>query len=497
MKDKNRSALRSFFTDNIWYKIAAFMIAVIVWALLSNTEDPVTSKDLYIPVTYLYEEKLLNTEKLCVISSPSTVRITVQARNSNLTRVKADLFSCTADLMSHSGGDLTSQLVHVEVKQNSGYDIVLDWNYYKSDPTVAVSMDEYIEKSFYVNLGITGTLPEGLFLGSTRDFEPGTVTVSGPKSKFGNIASVQATLDLSEIADIGSGFFEKELDLKMYDSNDNVISNSDQVLKLSSETAVLYSVLIRERTLAVRTEGTAGTPADAHRITSVKVEPEILEVNGLDQNFENADEILIPAGVIDVSGISGTTTYRVDVNPYLPEGVTPVGDGIVTVTVDVEAMETASFTFAAGDITLISHERGYDYTVSASSSVTLRVRGYREDLEGISKESFQAVADLTGLTDGRNRVRVEIIQIAGLRYENADSLFVNITKTAHVTEPSETDSSVTETEEVSSSSSEEEASSTVEDTPPESESSSEESDTGSSEDESTENPSSSSEEGGN
>jgi len=54
MKSKITSVLHDFFTQNIGYKVAALLIGIVVWALLSNTEDPIKSKDLYVPVTYLY-----------------------------------------------------------------------------------------------------------------------------------------------------------------------------------------------------------------------------------------------------------------------------------------------------------------------------------------------------------------------------------------------------------------------------------------------------------
>ena len=127
---KNR--IKRLFTQNIGWKIVAVLAGILTWALLSNTQDPTVSKTLNIPIQYLNEDKLLANEKLVKISGPDTVTIITSFRQSQYRKVNESLFTCTADLVDHSGGDLSSQRVHVNVEQIGGSNIILDWNYLRN-----------------------------------------------------------------------------------------------------------------------------------------------------------------------------------------------------------------------------------------------------------------------------------------------------------------------------------------------------------------------------
>ena len=88
---KNR--IKRFFTTNIGWKIAAVFIGIIIWAVLSNTQDPLVSKDVYVPITYLNEDKLLANEKLCVLNKPETAHIVARVHTSQQSKVNASFFT--------------------------------------------------------------------------------------------------------------------------------------------------------------------------------------------------------------------------------------------------------------------------------------------------------------------------------------------------------------------------------------------------------------------
>ncbi|MBQ1378362.1 MAG: hypothetical protein IIY77_10360 [Lachnospiraceae bacterium] len=449
-KTKTSSSKKGFWkllTNNLIIKIAGVAAGILFWVFLSNANDPVISKSLPIPINYEYSEKLLLDEKLIVTNQPSTVNISVSYHQSKAGKISASMFTCTADLISHSGGDLKSQRVYITVNQVSGTNDIVDWSYPRNDPTIMVSMDEYISKTFKVESLSENDLSDGMVLDNSITFTPSEVTVSGPKTQFASVASVKAKVNLQELSMEGGGNISKRVNIALYDSNESEIHNDSLVTGVDSVT--LSAVIKRLGTVSVKLEGTTGEPASGYRYLSSVISPDTVTVSGLKSSLADLSEIRIPASVIDITGITGTTIYNVDITPYLPAGVElSSGNGSVSVTVDVEALDTKVIQIPSSDIRLENTRTGYHYSLS-ETTLLLRVRGFKEDLEVLNIASLEPTIDVSSLNAGKTRVQVMIKEIPGYTYENGESLFTYI----DVEKPEE---STSETQEPVHSSSEEE-----------------------------------------
>ena len=440
-----KNKLKDLFTRNILLKIGSLFIGLFIWALLSNTQDPITTKTVSVPVTYLNEEKLLVSEKLVKLSGPDTINIVVSVRTSKQKNVKPELFSCTADLIDHNGGDYAAQRVHVNVTQVGGNDVILDWNYARNDPNITVSMDEYIEKTFTIRYLAKDALAEGLMLEGANSirFDPETVTVSGPRSKFGNVSSVKVVLDLKKLSEGGGGVVSEILNLNLYDANDNVIPNSDGMLKLSDDTVNMTAAVSRMRTVKVIVGGTTGVPAEGNRYVSSSVNPETISVYGLKSNIADFSEVTIPAEDVNIEGIAAERDYLLDITKYLPEGVNLADeDGTVTVHVVVEPLTTERKQISTGLISVNGQSEEYLYSIR-DNSISVAVKGFREDLDMLDPAQLAPYIDVTGLAPGIHRVPVHITPVAGYYFDNAEGLSVSISVTEN---PAYTSSEETEEE---------------------------------------------------
>ena len=442
-----KNKVKAFFTRNIGLKIGSLFLGILIWAVLSNTYDPITTKDLKIPVTYLNEDRLVSEESLFVLSAPETVQITVSVRTSKKAKATADLFTCTADLLDHNGGDNASQRVHVSVSQVSGSDIVLDWNYSKNDPNITVEMDDYIRKNFAVQLLAENSLTEGLILENSISFDPAIVTVSGPSSKFSSLSSVKAVVNLDELSEGGGGYFVKEIDLQLYDANDNPLNNTDGMLVLDHTYTTMQATVSRIQTVSVIVSGTVGTPQYGYRYVSSSAEPSVISVQGLKSTVADLTELDIPAEYIDISGISADTTYQVDITPLLPDGVSLAeGDGIITVSIFVEQLQSSTFSVPVSDIRISGKKSSLEYDIS-ESAVTVTVKGFKEDLELLTADSLVLSADFSNYKEmGTYQVPVKIQEISGYTIVNPG----DVTLTLKVTEiPASSDEEGSDTEEES------------------------------------------------
>ncbi len=423
---KNR--IKRLFTQNIGWKIVAVLAGILTWALLSNTQDPTVSKTLNIPIQYLNEDKLLQNEKLVKISGPDTVTIITSFRQSQYRKVNESLFTCTADLVDHSGGDLSSQRVHVNVEQIGGSNIILDWNYLRNNPNITVNMDEYISKEFQVQLLPDGSLPDVMLWQNPPVFTPSSITVSGPKSKFGNLNSVKASVSMAELAAEGGGNIVKnDVPVSLYDSNGEVIRNTDGALTMSQTTVSLSATIARIQSITLNVEGYIGTPDLGFRVINVTPSVQAIDVKGLKGNLSELNQIVIPKEMINVDGISETTDYRIELADLLPEGVTTYeGNGTVTVTVEVEAFESRTFNLDTARINVRNKNSMYVYTITGRE-LPIKVRGFAEDLDLLNINSdIEAFIDVSGLGEGTHTVPVTITQPTGYYFDNADALSVSL-----------------------------------------------------------------------
>ena len=451
MKDNvtpsEKKGFMTLLTNNTVLKIVALLAGILIWAMLSNANDPIVSRPVPVPIIYQFEDKLLKEEELKVISAPSTISITVSYHQSDASKISASMFTCTADLMNHSGGDLSSQRVYISVTQVSGRNYVTDWSYPKNDPSVVVSMDNYITKTFTIQPMLENDLPEGLLLDPSVSFEPSTITVSGPLSQFSSLASVRARVDLQELSQEGGGNITKEITLALYDANDRVIVNENLIM--SQDKTVLSAVVKRITTASIRLEGVTGEPAYGIRYLSSSIIPDKVTVLGLKSTLADLSDITIPADAIDISGITENTSFLLDIRNYMPDGVEFAGDDpSIEVMIYVEKLETKVIQIPSTDIHIKNQKENCTYELS-SSTLLLRVKGFDEDLEVLNVASLEPSIDVAGLSGGRYRVKVDFVELAGYTLENGDSLFtyVDVIEETEATTPEETTEPTTSSEE--------------------------------------------------
>ncbi len=438
---------KNFFTRNIFWKIVSLILGVVIWGILSNQQDPIQTKTLYIPVNYKNADVLKTQDGLVVLSAPDTVAISVSVRQSRKDDAVAELFTCTADLVDHTGGDLSSQRVHVNVSPISNLNFIQDWNYVRNDPNVIVSMDEFTTKTFDVALKPEDSLTEGLILQDSVIFSPATVTVSGPKSRFGNLFAVKATVNLKELSEGGGGIITKGVNVALYDANDRQITNNG-ALTLDHPTVIMSATVVRLQTTQVKLAGVSGTPKSGYRFVRSSISPDTISVQGLKSSVADLTEVFIPADAINIDGISEDEEYEVSILPYLPEGVTLAsGDPMIRIKVYVEALISRTYNVPVSEIELTGMDSDrYEYEITERQFAVV-VRGFQEDLDVFNASSLAPSADLSDVTPGRNRVQVTVYQSHGYQFDNADRIFITVNVTEKETEPPETEPSETGSDE--------------------------------------------------
>ncbi len=417
---------------DIGYLIVSLLLGFIMWAFLSNGQDPIVTRTVNVPVTFLHESELLKQESRVMLTDNATVSIEVSTRKSRSASVSSDMFECTADIMTHQGALLSEQLVHVSVNQKDNSGIILNWEFEKGDPYVTVALDDYITKTFPVLVMTENTISGGLKLQGDITFSPDTVDLSGPSSAFGNIASVYAVVDLSQLT---GGELSNEIPLTIFDANGKEIK-TPAAITMDHSTSTMHALVLNQQAVKVLCDGTVGTPAEGYRLESITVDPDYISVKGLKDVVSSFTEIVIPSNLINISGVEGSQQYTIDISSYIPEGVTIVsGSKEVTVSVVMEKWVQRTIEIPIEEISIENPNELYSYEIFAS--LKIKVRGFEDVLDALSTASFKAYIDVENLEPGnQNQALVHLSNISGVTVDNPESLFVRVLITEQ--EPSET-----------------------------------------------------------
>ncbi len=390
---KNKS--QKYFLTNIPLRLLGIVLAILLWLVLSNTQDPVITSSVTVPITY--DESGLAEQNMVAITKPTSITIPVKLHRSRLRYLSSDDFTVTADL-TEVIGDIKeapdTSKVSIEITKTSSANYIQSWEYPQSQGYIRVVLDTLKSATYLVQFNITKELPEGYQVG-TLSSDPSRVTVSGPTSAFSNLASVKANVDLSTITDSSS----VTASLALYDGNNRVLTGSG--LTISQESVEVTVGLNQTKEISISIAGSSGTPADGYVVSKVDYTPKLLTISGSKTALANISTISIPSEELDITGASQNQTFEIAIDPYLPEGITVSEgqSGTIFVTIELEQLQTESFQIDVEQFQLINTKDEYEYEI-IDPTLTVTLQALQADLDILDPETLQGTIDVGGLGAG-------------------------------------------------------------------------------------------------
>jgi YbbR domain-containing protein len=260
------------------------------------------------------------------------------------------------------------------------------------------------------------TVPDGITTGPAQ-LDPETVTLSGASSRVNSVTRVVARVAI----DASALNVDRDVDLTAVDANQNQVP-SIQIDPPSVHVRMAVAQTLANRTLPVVPQLT-GVPAAGYQITSVTVDPLVVDVNG--EAAVLAQLQGAPTAPVDITG--RTTDLEAEVSLALPPGASVSGSDKVRVMLTI-AQETGTQSYGIG-VSLAGEQPGYTYTV-APDSVNVTLGGPRLALSSLDPTLLVATADVTGLLPGTRAVGLTFQAPEGLNVASLDPTEVTVTITA-------------------------------------------------------------------
>ena len=412
MKDK--------WKNNLGLKILAVLFAIFLWWIVVNIDDPIDAKTFAVDVAITNPEVITNAGKSYqIVGNTKNVSVTVKARRKVLDEIKKSYIVATADLREMQD---TSVPIRISITGFEG-----EYESVSANPqNIQVSVENTQKKTFPITTVASGTPRDGYVVGSMTA-SPKTVDISGPESLIAKISKVVAKVDVSELA----ADTTIQVKLVYYDAADNVI---DQTLLTSNCDNIGVSVSVdvwKTKELSLNFDTTGIEPAAGYVFTGIEVEPQVVEVAGNPELLRELSELTIDKTALEKSEITTSEEVIVDINEYLPQGISLVDTDAANVVVRIilEKAGTKSLRLPTGSITVenASEDMQLAYDVL---EVELTFTGTSENLEKLTSETITALIDLKNYSEeGTYTVPIKVTQLPnGCQYAEEITVKIVLTK---------------------------------------------------------------------
>lgn len=376
-------------TNNLGLKILALVFSAFLWLIVVKVDNPVSSRTFTdIPVTIVNDDIITSSGEVYQVLGEQQVSVVVYANREVRQKLTANDIVATADIKEM---DTSTGLVPITISipEYSGQ--------YESAEAVPRNIQIQREKSGRKVLALTveteGEERDGYIVGKLT-VHPENVTITGAESVLENIERAVASVNIDGISEDE----ERTAKLNLYDSNGNVVSQTQLANNLGEDGLTVSIEVLEKKTVPVKAEA-IGTPAEGYNYTGCTVEPELIQICGKSDIIEDIEEIVIPSTAISVEGASGPIEETVNVTSYLPEDVRLVDEnsGNIKITAMVEQEGTRTFNFLVSSISINNLADNLMVSYKPDAEIRLTFSGEQDKLDVLDISNAVSV-DLAAFT---------------------------------------------------------------------------------------------------
>lgn len=370
--------MRNRLLRNWGLKLCSFLIAAVLWLIVTNINDPVGTFRVYnVPVTIQNTDLITNSGQVYEVLDHTDVIdvVTISAKRSIIDSLDESNIIAVADV-----NELTNlNTIAIKLSTNK-YNDKLESIRGNID-NVKLNIEAEKTKTLPLRTVTIGTVKEGYMIGDITT-EQNLVEITGPESVVSQVKRAAATVNVSGFTNnIGT-----DSAIRLYDENDKII-DVDSIEKNISKVRVTVEIL-ELKNVDIIWKST-GTPARGYMATGeIQTGKNSVTIAGKSKAVANINSIEIPETVLDITGAAESLEKIVDLTDYLPDGVIIAEEdfkGKVDVKVPVEPVVERVAAMAVNRIQIVNPPEGFEVEIDAeedSFDITL-VGLEREDRKSV------------------------------------------------------------------------------------------------------------------
>ncbi len=381
--------------NNFGLKLLSLGIAVVLWFVIINSQDPVESKVFKdIPVTVLNEAQVLEREKVLEVISGETVDVVVEGRRSVLEQLTDADIEATADLSEVSFMDTV--LIKAAVPSYSDVTVLNN-----GENVMKLLFDDYVTKRFSFKVDTVGEPMQGYYVGDALP-SPNIIQISGAKTVLDKVKEVVLKVDVSG----RSVDFTTTAVPVVYDMNGDEIAASKLTMQTESNEVTVNVPILASKEMKLRVT-TQGEVAEGYELLqkNIAFQPETVRIAGTKEDLEKLGYYLELE--VDVTGQSGVIEKNIQISSVLDSALTSlrvVDTQMAAVTVTITPYVERELEIPLSAIGFQNLESGMtaEFTQTEAIKVTVKCKTARAPL--ITVDYLKPHVNLEGLGVGTYNV---------------------------------------------------------------------------------------------
>ena len=392
--------------NNLGLKILSFVIAILVWLLVVNINNPIGTKSFVISDVQLLNEAYIDADgKMCMQDEEQVpIRVTIKAQRKILDKISVNNIRAVADLQQAVSLNTDPVMVPITVL----CDHIMQDNIEVSPQNLSLHLEDKDTQEFVVNVTTDNTKPDRGYEIGTLTSNPEKIKITGPTSLINKIDKVNASIDV----DGATEDITTEKDVKIIDKNGEEFTDSDMgYLNVSRVyvTAKLWKVQVNVKIKA----GYSGSPKSGYQVESVSTTPNVISVAGSEEAFatlkDQNNTITIPDYVADISDRDSDLEEKINISDYLPDGLKLTSDSSEDVFVRVNVLPMGSSVCEVPTKNIVVNHAPDGMQVSFdTANIEVRVQKTDSSLDDLTEDQIKASIDLSDVGEGSHEVPVSI-----------------------------------------------------------------------------------------
>lgn len=393
-------------TNNLSLKILSLIVAIFIWLLVINVDNPIITKTFTVTDVQLLNEAYIDADgKMCMRDEEQQpIRVTIKAQRKILDDISVMDIRAVADLQQAVSLDTTPVMVPITASVGK----IPAENIEVSPQNLSLHIEDKETQEFVVTVTTNNTRPDkGYEIGNLIS-NPEKLRITGPTSLINKIDKVVASVNVNgAVADV-----TKETDVTVIDKNGEEFSSQDMSY-LNVSKVYVSARLWKVRTDVKISAECSGSPAEGYQIESVTTTPNVISVAGSDEALsalaEQNNTIWIPADAIDVSGKDKDHEEKINISEYLPDGLKLTSDSSEDVFVHVNILPQGSSVceIPTKNIKVENIPEGMQAAFDAAQ-IEVRVKKTKEDMDDLREKDIKASIDFKDKKEGSYELPVKI-----------------------------------------------------------------------------------------
>ncbi len=413
--------MKKALTENLILKILSVFLAILIWLLVLNINDPATTRQISgIHVDVLNDSVITDNDMVYKVTEGQTVSVKVTGPRTIVDSLTASDFVAKADFQDISQAN--SIPISVELDD---YNLMQKVTIQTQSPnTMKLKVEDVVEEAYDVQIRYMGSMPEGYLIEKTI-LEVSTVKIRAAVSVHEKIKEVCVNVDVRE----ATQDFQAELDVKAYTGTGVEVLQATKEATVDVEKILVNNLVYYTKTLPITYAELAQISEDVI-VSDVKLSKNNVKVKGKKAVLDGIENIVLSTEHIAIDGSEKEFVFPYPLVDLLPEGVYLNEDvKNVELKVYINRYLKEVLTVKTEDIAIKNIPDGLDASIESSGQIEIVIEGLEQDIEKLEMENVLAYVSLKNHKEGISTVPIEIQLPEGLEMVGTVTVDVKLAST--------------------------------------------------------------------